>query len=143
MDRILEFAANNYVLMLLLAGVLIAIAVNELRIATQGGKSLEPGEATQLYNRERAQFVDIRGEADFHKGHLPEAVNVPQSALPKGLGAKLEKDKDRPIIVYCGSGLQSGKAAAILKKQGFNNIYQLKGGYAAWHGAGYPVEHKR
>lgn len=143
MDRILEFAANNYLLMLLLVGVLIAIAINELRLAANGVKSLEPGAATQLYNRDQAQFVDIRGDAEFHKGHLPEALNVPQSSLSKGLGAKLEKDKARPIIVYCTSGMQSGRAASTLKKQGFTNVYQLKGGFNAWHSAGFPIERKR
>ncbi|MBA1148947.1 rhodanese-like domain-containing protein [Ectothiorhodospiraceae bacterium WFHF3C12] len=143
MDRILEFAVNNYVLVLLLVGVLIALVVNELLLATRGVKSLEPGSATHLYNREQAQFIDLRGDAEFHKGHLPEAVNVPQSSLSKGLGAKLEKDKERPIIVYCTSGMQSGKAAATLKKQGFSNVYQLKGGFQAWQGAGYPIERKR
>lgn len=143
MDRILEFAANNYVLVLLLVGVLGAIIINELVLATRGVKSLEPGAATQLYNRQQAQFVDLRGDTEFHKGHLPEAINVPQGVLDKGLGAQLEKNKDRPIIVYCGSGMQSGKAAATLKKQGYTNVYQLKGGFQAWQSAGYPVERKR
>lgn len=143
MDRILEFAANNYLLVLLLVGVAAALVVNELLIATRGVKALEPGTATQLYNRDGALFVDLRGDAEFHKGHLPDALHVPQSAIAKGPGGKLEKDKERPVIVYCTSGMQSGKAATALKKQGFTNVYQLKGGFQAWQSAGFPVERKR
>jgi len=143
MDQILEFAGNHWVLVLLLVGVLIAIAANELRLFLQGAKALEPGTATQLYNQQGAQFIDIRAESEFHKGHLPDAIHLPQSNLSSAADGKLGKKKERPLVVYCNTGNQSAKAAASLQKQGFGNVYELKGGYSAWQSAGYPVQRKR
>jgi rhodanese-related sulfurtransferase len=42
--------------------------------------------------------------------------------------------------VYCGSGIRSAKAAAILKEKGYDQVYELDGGIKAWKEAGLPVE---
>jgi len=42
--------------------------------------------------------------------------------------------------VYCGRGNQSQQAAAILRKHGYANVFNLSGGFAAWQQAGLPIE---
>lgn len=141
MDRFIEFVANNWWLALAFVGVVVAIVVNELRQLKAGAGSLDPAAAIQLYNRQDAQFVDVRPEADYRKSHLPGAINLPATAVAERIG-KLDRFKDKPVIVYCANAAQSGRVAAELAKQGFATVYQLRGGLANWLSAGYPLASK-
>ena len=53
--------------------------------------------------------------------------------------AKLDKLKNKPVIAVCDSGITSTKAVNTLRKSGFESVYGLKGGMAAWGQAGLPV----
>lgn len=141
MERLPEFVANNWVLFLALAMVLLWIFTSEITRFSFGIPQLPPEPATQMYNKEDAQFVDLRGEADFRKGHLPGAINVGISGLEQK-NRRLEKAKKRPVIVYCQNGMQSAKAGKKLKELGFEQVYLLKGGFASWETAGLPIERK-
>jgi rhodanese-related sulfurtransferase len=139
MNQIIEFVGNHPLLVLATVGVLIAVIVTETLRLRSGTGSLEPAAATQLYNREDALFVDVRSEAEFLKARLPGAVHMPAAAVEQRLG-KLERQRGKPVIVYCGNGMQTGRVAAQLKKLGFAKVYQLRGGFAGWQAAGYPME---
>lgn len=139
MEQILEFASNNLMLVLALVAVVVAIAVNEFLIFRAGGSALTPETATRLYNRENAVFVDVRGENAFLNAHLPGAVNVPLERLEQQTN-RLKRYKGRPVIVYCDTGRTSAKALGQLKEQGFDPVFQLRGGIATWQGEGLPVE---
>lgn len=95
-------------------------------------------QATQLINQGKAAIVDVRDTYDFSTGHLREAKNIPAKELPQRLG-DLEKFKSKALIVVCTSGKQSAKAAAQLKKAGFNEVYSLDGGMSAWQAQGLPL----
>lgn len=141
MDQFVEFVGNHWLLALGFVVVLLAIIVNEARQLKSGSSSLDPSAATQLFNRQEAVFVDLRGEAEFRKAHLPGAQSLPASALAER-ATKLDRFKNKPVIVYCANGMQSGRAAAELRKLGFAQVYQLRGGLASWQSAGYPLEGK-
>ena len=139
MERYWDFFVNNWYLFAALVAVLIYWAATEVMRARRGIKGLTPARATLLFNREDAVFVDVRGETEFQKAHLPEAVNVPQTGLEER-GKVLEKYKGRPVIVYCNSGTNSGRAGAQLRKMGVDPVFQLKGGINAWQSDNLPVE---
>lgn len=141
MDRLLEFVVNNWMLFLALAAVVLWIAASEFVRLSQGVRSVDAPEATRLYNREDGVFVDIRGEAEYQKGHLPGAVNVPGGNVDQR-HKRLQKYKQKPVIVYCGNGMSSGKAGKQLRNNGFERVYQLRGGHAAWESAGLPLENR-
>lgn len=61
---------------------------------------------------------------------LTGAINIPLYELEVCSDCKL-KEKDKIIIVYCQSGIRSKKAMKILNKNGFKNLYHLKGGLDA------------
>ncbi len=74
-------------------------------------------------------ILDIRDAADYEKGHIPEAVNIPL----KELGYRLYTlDRTKDIIVYCDVGLQSKIACQVLTNAGFKDVYNLTGGLKAW-----------
>lgn len=110
-----------------------------VRRAAAGGASVGTLEATQLINREDAVVLDVRNAEEFGRGHILGARNVPLAELEKRAD-DLAKFKARPVIVACESGNRSLGAAATLRRLGFERVYNLAGGYAAWQQAGLPIE---
>jgi rhodanese-related sulfurtransferase len=140
MDQIIEFAGNHIQLVAALVVILVLLAQN--LIAGGGGKdSVDPVRATELINHEDATVVDVRPIADFNQGHIVGAINIPMSGLANQL-KPLEKRKNRPIVVSCRSGAQSAAACRTLRKQGFDKVYNLRGGILAWQNANLPVTRK-
>lgn len=136
--QLIEFVGNHPVLFLAFFAVLAILAVSELRLRLGGMKPVGASQATLLSNRSNAVFLDIRDKEDFQAGHIPDAVNIPLKHLKERV-AELEKYKDRPVIAYCRSGNKSAAAGAILKKHGFENLYNLSGGVVAWQNASLPL----
>ena len=100
--------------------------------------NLGPSDAVLLINRSNALVLDVRDEAEYAAGHITEARNIPLGALDERI-KELGKFKDKPVLVNCQAGVRSGKAVAILKKQGFTQVYNLQGGLNAWQQAKLPV----
>jgi rhodanese-related sulfurtransferase len=139
MEQLIEFAMNHWILLLsfiIVAGVLIY----NLSLGDKG--SVEPIAATDLINHQEAVVVDVRPAADFHKGHIINAINIPGNGFANQMGI-LSKYKDKPIIVSCRSGAQSSSACQQLKKAGYEQVYNLKGGILAWQSANLPVTRKK
>ncbi|MDN5849833.1 MAG: rhodanese-like domain-containing protein [Nitrococcus sp.] len=141
MAQLFEFAGNHWALCIALVVILAAIIANELLLMLQGGRALEPDQATRLYNRDDAVFVDLRAENAYLSAHLPGAVSLPLAQLEQKL-EKLKQYGERPVILYDETGYQSRRAGSKLKKLGIANVYQLKGGFGAWQGAGLPTKSK-
>jgi rhodanese-related sulfurtransferase len=139
--RIIEFIGNHPLLILAFAGTLGALLASEISRRLSGMKAVDPVQATQLSNRENAIFLDIRDDGEYGGGHIPEAIHIPIRQLPDRI-AELNKHKDCPVIAYCRSGNRSNGAGSVLKKHGFENVYNLSGGIAAWQKASLPVSTK-
>ncbi|MFP4399743.1 MAG: rhodanese-like domain-containing protein [Desulfonatronovibrio sp.] len=60
-------------------------------------------------------------------GKINGSVNVPLSRFAQGI-ARLDLDKDMPVVVLCRTQNRSRAAYDELRKMGFSNIYILKGG---------------
>jgi len=108
---------------------------------TQRGKRASPQEITQLINRGKALILDVRDNAEFAGGHLPDAKNIPLGELAGRIG-ELDKFKAKSVIVVCQSGARAATAAGLLAKAGFADVVNLDGGVAAWKGAGMPLVNK-
>lgn len=81
-----------------------------------------------------AQILDVRTDAEWAAGHLPGAVHIMGGVLP---GRVDEVDRDRPVIVMCGSGYRSTIAASVLARAGVTNVTNLTGGMEAWKDSGF------
>ena len=89
--------------------------------------------------RKSIVLVDIRNAAKYADGHIPGAIHI--SVRSKKFKEQLSSHDDKPILIlYCGQGLKTGKAAEIAEKTGFKKIYILDGGLSSWKDRGYPVE---
>ncbi len=90
-----------------------------------------PDEFEKLLQNEDVQLLDVRTPGEFKKGSIKGAVN--HDINSRDFSTKIKSlDKNRPVLVYCLSGGRSQKAAAILARQGFQNVVDLKGGIMAW-----------
>ncbi len=138
MQQLLEFATNHLALVLTFVGLAAALVWN-LFFDPVAKSAVTPLQATPLINHEDAVVLDVRSIAEFNKGHIVNAVNIPLNSLAKQL-QQLEKYRDRPIIVACRSGSRSGMAVKMLLKKGFQNVHNLRGGMMAWENAGLPVK---
>lgn len=141
MQQFLEFVQHHASLFFAL-GVLVAMFLaNEIHAAVAGGKRLGPLEAVRLINDRDALVVDVRLPADFKKGHLLNALNLPLAKLEQQVG-ELGKDKSKPVVVYCALGGTAAEAAGKLRKLGYTEVYPLRGGINGWLGSNLPVTAK-
>jgi len=98
-------------------------------------KVLEVSQFKQEIAKESVQLIDVRTPKEYEAGHINHAVNIDyfdQANFEKKIN---RFDKNKPVYLYCKSGNRSGKAAAILNGLGFQEIYDLKGGFMAWQNA--------
>lgn len=105
---------------------------------SQGLLDVDQFEA-KLNSKTDAQLIDVRTPDEFNGGHLVNAQNIDFNAADfdsrvAGL------DKSKPVFVYCLAGGRSASAATKLTKMGFKEVYDMKGGFRAWSGAGKAVQ---
>ncbi len=139
MEQFVEFAGNHSMLFGAL-GLILGLLTYNLMMGNKG--TLDPQGATALINHQDALVVDVRPTPDYAKGHIINSVNVPMNGFSKQINS-LEKHKDKPVIVSCRSGAQSSQACAQLRKAGFSEVYNLRGGILAWQNANLPLSRKK
>lgn len=135
----IEFISQQWHLFLALIVIIGLIVLDPAKRHFAGAKTITVIDVPRIMNHESASVIDVSDPADFKKGHIPNAKNFPVKNLSDDI-TRLEKLKKKPIIVTCRMGNQSNKALAFLRKNNFEQLYTLKGGFAAWQKENYPVE---
>lgn len=79
----------------------------------------------------KAQVIDLREKADYDYGHINGARNIPMTMFRQRYQGLR---KDQPIYLVDANGIVSYRAARLLKKKGYKDLYMLKGGYKKWTG---------
>lgn len=74
-------------------------------------------------------LLDVREDWEFQIGHLPNSVPIPLHDLANRLN---DIPDNCPIVTICHHGVRSFHAGLYLKNAGFDSIYSLAGGVAAW-----------
>lgn len=139
MDRLVEFAGNHPQLFIALGVILALLVGSYVRAGLQRFKTVEPLDAIQLMNHRDAVVLDTREPKELDEGSIINSVHIPLGQLSSNLG-KLEAYKSRPVIASCRSGSRSGVACSTLVKNGFEEVYNLRGGILAWKNANLPLE---
>jgi rhodanese-related sulfurtransferase len=79
----------------------------------------------------KAQLIDVREPNEFEGGHILGARNIPLSQLKNRLR---EIRPDKPVYLYCQSGMRSSRAATMLHRKGYKELSHLQGGFKKWSG---------
>jgi rhodanese-related sulfurtransferase len=105
---------------------IVAIAAAAALVAVRlvlGGRRAPPEQV-----RERlaagATVIDVRSPREFEGGAYPGARNIPLTSLADRLR---EIPRDRPVVLYCASGLRSASAARLLARSGFADVLNAGG----------------
>jgi thiosulfate/3-mercaptopyruvate sulfurtransferase len=135
-ENISYFVTQNLLFCLsfiLLLGIYI---IFELTQTKKAQKNLSVVDAVMTVNRNKGIYLDTRDNEAYSNAHIIGAQNISFTELEEK-HKKLVKYKANPIIIY---GDQPEKAMLLLRKEGFEQVYTLKGGLSAWLQASYPVK---
>lgn len=135
-----QFIQDNWMLAALAAvsGAMLIGSFISGRLS--GVEQADTLKATRLYNDD-ALVLDVREDKEFAAGHIPKAKHIPLAQLAGRIG-ELDTFKNRPVLVTCRSGQRSARACGLLKKAGFETVYNQAGGILAWERANLPVTQK-
>jgi len=139
MDNLSEFIMANMGLFIALMIVLGLIARNLIMPARI--TPVDSMGAIRMMNQQNALVVDVRGNDEYQKGHILNSMHIPL-ALIESKQSELAPFKNEQIILVCRSGNRSYQAGLTLKKLGYENLHNLKGGMGAWQHAGLPMTSK-
>ena len=133
-----EFVVQNWYLFAALVVVLALLIADPLMKQASGVKSVSVLEMPQL-TRDKYVIVDISDPGDFKKSHIPEAINMPAKSLSQDT-KPIDKHKKKNLILVCRMGNKSHSIAKHLISSGFEKVYVLSGGMAAWQKENLPVK---
>jgi len=119
------------------AGVLSAVEKYFNEVADNGNFQIKPADAQPLIDAGKVAFVDVRQAADYAKGHVKGAVNIP---FGKGMQEQFKTlPKDKQIIVTCYTGQTAGQTVAVMRMMGYNAV-SLQGGMTnGWEAQSLPT----
>ena len=110
--------------------------------AVKEAGEIEPQKLKQMIDKEEALVVlDVRESEQRAEGQIYTDKNfaITRGNLEFEVMNKI-KDKDAVIVTYCRGGSRGALAAQTLKRLGYKNATNLKGGLKGWATLGYPIE---
>ncbi len=108
--------------------------------AQQGVSELDPNSFEKGIASENIQLLDVRTAREFKSGYIKKSLQADWNDKKQFTDRVQYIDKNKPVYVYCLSGARSASAADWLRKQGYLEVYQLKGGMISWKANNKPVE---
>jgi len=94
-------------------------------------KVLSPQEYKAKLTELKGTLVDVRTPQEFKAGHIKKAVNIDFRSMT--FASHFQKyNKEKPLFIYCRSGMRSMMAGRKLIQMGFKEVYDLRGGYLNW-----------
>ena len=109
------------------------IAINQL----EGRNPYVSFEDVEGLKKEKAVFVDVRSVLEFELGHIDGSINVPFSEIRKRMN---EIPREQKVILVCNQGKMAYFAQSVLRNSGYNNVYDLSGGFKLYKVATAPQQ---
>ncbi len=105
-------------------------------------RSIKELEAPELAQRLDDQpndihIIDVREINEFTRGTMPGARVIPMASIPVRLN---ELQQDKELVIVCHSGARSAQVCMFLQQQGFDKVFNLRGGLMSWARLGLPIE---
>ncbi len=101
---------------------------------------LLPDALAGMLAKDQVTVLDVRSDAEWANGHIKEAIHIYVGDLEKRTS---EVSNEKPVACICSTGLRASLAASIMKRSGFNEVYNVLGGITAWRAKDYPLSYKK
>jgi len=101
------------------------IAIIAIAFSLSAGASVQEKIEYKTFD-DNIQVIDVRTDAEFNEGHLPQALHIPHTTILQGEGFA-DLDKTKPVVLYCRTGGRAGQAKAFLEEQGFTDVTNAGG----------------
>ena len=86
----------------------------------------------KIENDPNAIILDVRTDDEVEEGMIENAKHIDIFGGQQFIDGIKELDTSKNIYVYCRSGKRSVQACTIMAQEGFDNLYNLLGGYMEW-----------
>tara|TARA_B100001971_G_C17636881_1_gene261398 strand:+ start:53 stop:397 length:345 start_codon:yes stop_codon:yes gene_type:complete len=104
---------------------------NLFKSAPKEYNDIDAAEFAQLMKQPNHVVLDVRSPFEQREGAIPGNILI--DMFDPAFAQKVAKlDKSKTYMVYCRSGNRSKTACSLMARQGFENLYNLKGGIYAW-----------
>jgi hydroxyacylglutathione hydrolase len=81
-------------------------------------------------------ILDVRSDAEWRAGHLPNAIHIEAGRLPfEDLPLPTEGVK----VIHCSTSYRSTVGVSVLERRGYRNLVLLRGGFSKWQASGFGV----
>ncbi len=122
--------------LIIFAVAILGFVLFQSKSAGNGTDRLSAEEFKKKYQQEKGLVIDVRSVGEHQSGHL-DITNFNFDVTSGDFQSKLNGlDKDETYYVYCRSGNRSNSALQIMKKNGFEKVYNI-GGYSQLVSAGF------
>ncbi|MFS1516267.1 rhodanese-like domain-containing protein [Bacillus sp. SCS-151] len=111
----------------IMIGLFIVVLFQKL-VPTKGVRQISVTELKNQMSAPNKQFIDVRTVGEFKTNNIRGFKNIPLQQLNKKMS---ELSKDKEVVVICQSGMRSNQASKLLKKNGFKQVANVKGGMSA------------
>lgn len=88
-------------------------------------------EARAMMVSDQDVVIDVRSQEEYDASHIANARLLPVEEICEKSAVEIAPDKDRPVFVYCRTGVRSAQAAKMLAALGYVEVYDF-GGILSW-----------
>ena len=110
---------------------IISLGMDEIKPAERKGQYIQPKEFKKwLDEGKEIMILDTRNDYELRVGTFENAIDLDIKSFREFPEAtkKLEQDKTTPVVMFCTGGIRCEKASVVMENQGWENVYQIKGG---------------
>jgi hydroxyacylglutathione hydrolase len=92
--------------------------------------------AEQLEQGKAPVILDVRSDAEWRAGHLPNAIHIEAGRLPFD---DLPLPQEDLKVIHCSTSYRSTVGVSVLERRGYRNLALLKGGFSKWQASGFGI----
>ena len=110
---------------------IISLGMDEIRPVEKEAKYIDPNEFKRWLDEGKEVVVlDTRNDYELRVGTFENAVDLDIKSFREFPDAvrRLDYDKSTPVVMFCTGGIRCEKASIVMEDQGWNEVYQIKGG---------------
>ena len=110
---------------------IISLGMDEIRPSERTGQYIQPKEFKKwLDEGKEVMILDTRNDYELRVGTFENAIDLDIKSFREFPEAtkKLDQDKTTPVVMFCTGGIRCEKASVVMENQGWENVYQIKGG---------------